>query len=954
MAACLTGPSPLTTHASTDGRRVAEAGRAVTDPRAHVTFDDSGLSPSDSLVPGAPAQPLAHPRVAIGSGSQRQTAARAPDSSPGTQAVEVLGFAQSGEVSSGGWRTDLQFGVLTTVAYFGVNLNGDGSLVTADAGYQTWRSSQATDLINTAHNHGDRVVLTVKCFDDASIADVSNTEDHRQAAIGNIVTEVQGRGADGVNVDFEGFGSSLAPSFVVFIKELHDAMHARIPRASYLTVDTYASAASGGTMYDIANLAPSVDAFDVMAYDITSPGSRTAGPVAPLNGMRYAVTNTVKDYLAKVDASQIILGIPYYGYKWSTLAPACCAPGPQATTSGAASADTYSDVYADFNCARQLTQLYDGTFASPWATWWSPPSNDPCGGNHNAWRELYYENTQSLSAKYDLVNQHQLRGIGIWALGYDSGHDELWNLIASKLRSYPLTPSAPTNVNAVSSAPNSATITWQPPEFPIGTQFPVQQYQLSAYDAHRQVVAQTNVDGGQRSYTFTSLQNSAPYYFAVTAVNGSGAGPAAESYSVTPGSGTSPPASSSAVSSASTQYLLPNSDGTTWQDLDGRALAFVYTPAISGTAIVTANADLWTRTPGYNADLAISVNGSVVAWKEAGGGAAFSPNAATVQAAVPMSAGTGYLLKLQWKSNRPGLDSTIVAGAGSEGAFSPTHLQVDPTVALASVTTPVTTQDLLSDSDGASWQPLDSTLQTTITPPDDQTLLLSANADLWTRSAGYNQDLGIAVDGAVVAWKEGGGAFTYSPNAAFVQAVYAVKANTTHTVSVVWKSNRSAPGATIVAGAGSIGAFSSSRLMVAAASQVRQLATTADVQLHLPHSDGSSWSSLGVLTTSLSLSGAQTEEISGSADLWTMTPGVNVDIGIVVDGALVAWKEAGGAASYSPCAAFVVSTMTIAGGNHTVSLVWKTNRAAPGATAVSGAGSSGNFSPTTLTLIASR
>jgi spore germination protein YaaH len=367
---------------------------------------------------------------------------------------EVLGFAQSGEVSSGSWKSDLRLDLLTTVAYFGINVNGDGSLVTSDSGYQTWQSQDATDLINAAHASGDRVVLTVKAFNNAAIASVTGSSQSRQTAVANIVAQVAARSADGVNVDFEGFDPSVASNFVQFVAQLRGTLSTQLPNAAYLTVDTYASAALGGTMYDIVHLVSYLDAFDVMAYDITSPGSSSAGPVAPLAGMTYADVNTVSSYLSLVPASKIILGVPYYGYKWSVTGPVAQAP-----TLGSASADTYASVQSDLGCASQLTQHWDSTFATPWATWWSPATNDPCQGNHNSWRELYYDNAASLGQKYDLVTSTNLKGIGIWALGYDSGYQDLWNEIAAKL-----TVPAPVVVPLPASETTTAfTVSWSLP-----------------------------------------------------------------------------------------------------------------------------------------------------------------------------------------------------------------------------------------------------------------------------------------------------------------------------------------------------------------------------------------------------------------------------------------------------------------------------------------------------------
>jgi spore germination protein YaaH len=44
-------------------------------------------------------------------------------------------------------------------------------------------------------------------------------------------------------------------------------------------------------------------------------------------------------------------------------------------------------------------------------------------------RQVYFENERSLRAKYELIKANDLAGVGIWALGYDGGYQELWNLL---------------------------------------------------------------------------------------------------------------------------------------------------------------------------------------------------------------------------------------------------------------------------------------------------------------------------------------------------------------------------------------------------------------------------------------------------------------------------------------------------------------------------------------------
>jgi len=48
------------------------------------------------------------------------------------------------------------------------------------------------------------------------------------------------------------------------------------------------------------------------------------------------------------------------------------------------------------------------------------------------WNHCFIDDPFSLGKKYDIVNRRDLAGIGIWALGYDNGYQELWDLIAQK------------------------------------------------------------------------------------------------------------------------------------------------------------------------------------------------------------------------------------------------------------------------------------------------------------------------------------------------------------------------------------------------------------------------------------------------------------------------------------------------------------------------------------------
>ena len=45
------------------------------------------------------------------------------------------------------------------------------------------------------------------------------------------------------------------------------------------------------------------------------------------------------------------------------------------------------------------------------------------------WRQCWYDDSLSLSHKYQFAIDNQLAGVGIWALGYDNGYDDLWGAL---------------------------------------------------------------------------------------------------------------------------------------------------------------------------------------------------------------------------------------------------------------------------------------------------------------------------------------------------------------------------------------------------------------------------------------------------------------------------------------------------------------------------------------------
>ncbi|HID92718.1 MAG TPA: hypothetical protein EYP60_01360 [bacterium (Candidatus Stahlbacteria)] len=308
------------------------------------------------------------------------------------------------------WRgtryRSLNYELISTIAYFGVELNGDGNIIY----YHGW---PVNDLINLAHSHGVRVVLVGICFDANQIHSIITNSSATLNAIHNLLYQVENSNADGVNIDFEFPPSTDRVHMTSFMKALADTFHSH--NSEYF-ITLCVTAVNWNDRFQCKELAEVTDGLVIMGYDYYWSGSPYAGPVAPLTGNTYYgsynVTNTVEYYLLQThnDNSKMILGVPYYGYDWPTTDST-----PRSTATSNATAKIYS--VAESN-ASYYGKLWDDVSQTPWYRY--------KGGG---WHQCWYDDATSLSLKYDLVNSKKLKGIGIWALSYDYGRVELWDAI---------------------------------------------------------------------------------------------------------------------------------------------------------------------------------------------------------------------------------------------------------------------------------------------------------------------------------------------------------------------------------------------------------------------------------------------------------------------------------------------------------------------------------------------
>lgn len=301
----------------------------------------------------------------------------------------------------------LNYNLLTTIAYFGVDIDEYGNITN----YHHW---PAAGLINEAHSHGVRVVLTVILFDPTKLGNLLNDPVRRTRLVNNLLTQVQNANADGVTIDFERVPSSAKVNLTNFMSELTTAFHNNIP-GSFVTIFSPAVDWSNAWEYD--NLAQITDGLIMQGYDYHWRTSPNAGPTAPLTGGSiwgtYNVTWTINDYLSKTlqNSGKLILSVPFFGFEWNTadgqLNSPALAPG---------TAIFYNSAYPN---AQIHGRLWDQESQTPWYRYTSG----------SLWYQGWYDDSLSLGLKFSLVNQLNLKGVAIWALSYDGQRTELQEAI---------------------------------------------------------------------------------------------------------------------------------------------------------------------------------------------------------------------------------------------------------------------------------------------------------------------------------------------------------------------------------------------------------------------------------------------------------------------------------------------------------------------------------------------
>ncbi len=306
--------------------------------------------------------------------------------------------------------TSYQWGLLSTIVFFSYEVDPATGSYSNPTVINTWRT---TSLVPTAQANGTEVQLCATLFGGTDLTNFLTNPTARLRCIDSLIALITLRNANGINIDFEGLPGGQRTNFTSFMQQLRDTLSRRRP-GSKLSVAL--PAVDWNNAFDLPALSVICDQLFIMGYDFYWSTAPTAGPT----GLLYTGTTwgsrcnsrSIIDYLANGAArNKLILGVPYYGFRYPTTSNAI----PSSTT-GNGTSRTYANAKSEANT---YGWNWDQQSFSRYFMYQS-------GGQ---WYQTWWHDSLSLAWIYRTALMQGIGGVGMWALSYDGTNPELWNAL---------------------------------------------------------------------------------------------------------------------------------------------------------------------------------------------------------------------------------------------------------------------------------------------------------------------------------------------------------------------------------------------------------------------------------------------------------------------------------------------------------------------------------------------
>ncbi len=330
--------------------------------------------------------------------------------------IEIFGWHPT-------WMGDLwmtyPYELLTTMSFYSYNVDpATGSYQNPEA-INMWRS---ISMVDSAHEKNCRVLLSVACHGFQQNETFLQNEVAWNTLIDSVAMLLKEKNADGVDLDFESIPFDQKRAFIKFVEYFRIRLDSKLTGIrSYISITLPGDNSDG--FFDVTEIQKHTDLSVIKGFDypITDESN---GAVAPLmSDEGPSLEKTLNEYIVQgIDTSRTILALPLFGSQWK----------------GKWNNDGYIETTFDKKITyREMKLLYN---QQPDTSFSLQPSLDVKSMTNYYFLEFpdstslecWFDDDYTLGKKMDLAFSKKLKGVGLWALGYDQGHNEFWSLISDK------------------------------------------------------------------------------------------------------------------------------------------------------------------------------------------------------------------------------------------------------------------------------------------------------------------------------------------------------------------------------------------------------------------------------------------------------------------------------------------------------------------------------------------
>jgi len=304
--------------------------------------------------------------------------------------------------------------------------------IKADGGIVNSAPKEESDIITAVRANNSNLIPTISELDFQVLAKVLRSDINLSNHVNAIATEVENKGYDGIDLDYQSIQLSDKDMFYQFLQQLSQKLHDNKKLLIVSVLPKWGDKVSYQTLketrqvQDWSTISKYADYIRIMSYGYTDTKSVYPGPIAPMSWLKQ-----ILDYaVAKIPKEKIELGVPLFSDEWwvelaanqKTTANQASDPlkfvqlntkNPQTNTQGirSYSYDVVQRVLAKY---QGTTTTYEGEKIFRYQK-----TNDQTQKSED--RVLVYLDREGISSREQLAKDYGIRGVSYWSLGGEQG-----------------------------------------------------------------------------------------------------------------------------------------------------------------------------------------------------------------------------------------------------------------------------------------------------------------------------------------------------------------------------------------------------------------------------------------------------------------------------------------------------------------------------------------------------